>query len=56
MDVNRSVQPKQRKFVLGHLGRRDVRDADSRKSREPIRLRHVSSENEGQGSPFRADR
>ncbi|KAH9325653.1 hypothetical protein KI387_005831, partial [Taxus chinensis] len=56
MDANRPVWPKQRKFVLGHLSRRDARDADSRKSREPIRLRHVSSANEGRGSPFRADR
>ncbi|KAH9305348.1 hypothetical protein KI387_009752 [Taxus chinensis] len=55
-DANRPVRPKQRNFILGQLGQRDAWDADSRKSREPIRLRHVSSADKGQGSPFWADR
>ncbi|KAH9317445.1 hypothetical protein KI387_019214, partial [Taxus chinensis] len=55
-DANRPVRPERETFALGHLGRKDARDVDSRKSREPIRLHHVSSADKGQGSPFRADR
>ncbi|KAH9306978.1 hypothetical protein KI387_011382, partial [Taxus chinensis] len=43
-------------FSSGHLGQRDAEDADSRRSREPITLHHVSSVAKGQGSPFEADR
>ncbi|KAH9311944.1 hypothetical protein KI387_026979, partial [Taxus chinensis] len=32
---------------------RDARDADSRRSRKPIRSRHVSPAEKGHGSPFR---
>ncbi|KAH9300579.1 hypothetical protein KI387_012162, partial [Taxus chinensis] len=55
-DANRPVRSKQRNFVLGQKGQRDAWDADNRKSREPIRLRHVSSADKGRGSPFQADR
>ncbi|KAH9305346.1 hypothetical protein KI387_009750, partial [Taxus chinensis] len=40
-DANRPVRPKQGKFVLGHPGRRDMRDTDRRRSRKPIKQRHV---------------
>ncbi|KAH9306218.1 hypothetical protein KI387_010622 [Taxus chinensis] len=43
-----------RTFVPGQLGQRDARDVDSRRSRKPIRSRHVSPAEKGHGSPFRA--
>ncbi|KAH9314296.1 hypothetical protein KI387_022923, partial [Taxus chinensis] len=55
-DANRPDRPKQETSAQGHLGQRDARDVDSRRSRKPIRSRHVSPAEKGQGSPFRADR
>ncbi|KAH9301940.1 hypothetical protein KI387_013523, partial [Taxus chinensis] len=50
-DANRPVQPKQRTFVQGHPGQKYARDADSRRNREPITLRHVSSSERGTEKP-----
>ncbi|KAH9323724.1 hypothetical protein KI387_018363, partial [Taxus chinensis] len=41
-DVNRPVWPKQETVAQGQVGQRDAWDADSRRSRKPIRSRHVS--------------
>ncbi|KAH9315408.1 hypothetical protein KI387_024035, partial [Taxus chinensis] len=42
---------KQRTFVQGHLGQKYARDADSRRNREPITLRHASSAERGTEKP-----
>ncbi|KAH9318319.1 hypothetical protein KI387_020088 [Taxus chinensis] len=55
-DANRPVRPKWEISALCQMGQRDARDADRRRSRKPIKQRHVSSAESGQGSPFRADR
>ncbi|KAH9331594.1 hypothetical protein KI387_003702, partial [Taxus chinensis] len=45
-----------RNFRSGQLGQRDARDAESRESRKPMKVCHVSSPQEGQGSLNRVDR
>ncbi|KAH9297869.1 hypothetical protein KI387_029551, partial [Taxus chinensis] len=42
-DANQPVRPKWGTSELGQLGQRDVWDADSRRSRKPMKQRHVSS-------------
>ncbi|KAH9312090.1 hypothetical protein KI387_027125, partial [Taxus chinensis] len=39
-DANRPVWPKRGTSALGQLGQRDAWDADSRRSRKPIKQRH----------------
>ncbi|KAH9305343.1 hypothetical protein KI387_009747, partial [Taxus chinensis] len=56
MYANRPVRSKRETSAQGQVGQRDARDADSRRSRKPIRSRHVSQAEKGHGSPFRADR
>ncbi|KAH9324306.1 hypothetical protein KI387_004484, partial [Taxus chinensis] len=53
---NGKLRLKQRTSAQGQVGQRDARDADSRRSRKPIRSRHVSPAEKGRGSPFRVDR
>ncbi|KAH9331911.1 hypothetical protein KI387_004019, partial [Taxus chinensis] len=55
-DANRPVRLKQETSAQGQVGQRGTRDADSRRSRKPIRSRHVSPAEKGRGSPFRVDR
>ncbi|KAH9302658.1 hypothetical protein KI387_014241, partial [Taxus chinensis] len=40
-DPNRSVQPKQRTFVLGHPGQKYAEDAKSQESREKMESHHM---------------
>ncbi|KAH9292642.1 hypothetical protein KI387_042172, partial [Taxus chinensis] len=57
MDANRPVHPKQRNFVLGQSGTkwtRGTRIAEGAESQSNNATCHRP--NEGQGSPFQADR
>ncbi|KAH9324258.1 hypothetical protein KI387_004436, partial [Taxus chinensis] len=54
-DENRSVRPKWETSAQEQLGQMDVWDADSQRSRKPIRSRHVSLVEKGRGSPIWVD-
>ncbi|KAH9311621.1 hypothetical protein KI387_026656 [Taxus chinensis] len=52
MDANRPVRLKSAQGAQGKMGRRDARDVDCRRSRKPIKQRHVSSAEYGTRKPI----